>query len=85
MKISVNIFIRINSNKSFTRTEREYVDTVDLVILACLNFREFLILGLFAKFRIREFLFFFNNAILIIIFARFLNSRICSTREIREN
>ena len=31
--------------------------TVDLVIFACLNFREFLILGLFTKFRIREFSF----------------------------
>ena len=29
--------------------------TVDLVIFACLNFREFLILWLFTKFRIREF------------------------------
>ena len=27
--------------------------TVDLVIFACLNFREFIILGLFTKFRIR--------------------------------
>ena len=35
--------------------------TVDLVILACLNFREFMILGLFTKFRIREFLFFFSS------------------------
>ena len=29
-------------------------NTVNLVILACLNFRELLIFGLFAKFRIRE-------------------------------
>ena len=30
--------------------------TVDLVIFACLNFREFLISRLYANFRIREFL-----------------------------
>ena len=59
--------------------------TVDLVIFACLNFREFLIWELFTKFRIREFLFFFSSAIITIIFARFLNSRICLPREIREN
>ena len=53
--------------------------TVYLVIftcLTCLNFREFLILKLFTKFRICECSFFFNSAIIIIIFARFLNSRI---------
>ena len=55
--------------------------TVDLVISAGLNFREFLILGLFTKFRISEFFFFFSSAIIIIIFARFLNSRICPPRE----
>ena len=59
--------------------------TVDLVIFACLNFREVMILGLFTKFRIREFFFFFSSVIIIIIFARFLNSRICPSREIREN
>ena len=58
--------------------------TVDLVIFTCLNFREFFILGLF-KFRIREFSFSFSRAIIIIIFAIFLNSRIRSPREIREN
>ena len=31
---------------------------VDLVIFACLNFREFLILGLFTKFRIRKIFYF---------------------------
>ena len=45
--------------------------TVDLEIFACLNFREFLIFGLFTKFRIREFSFFFSSAIMIIISARF--------------
>ena len=60
-------------------------NTVYLVILACLNFREFLILRLFTKFRILEFSFFFSRTILIILFARFLNSRICPPREIREN
>ena len=59
--------------------------TVDLVIFACLNFREFLILGLFPKFRIREFSSFLNSAFIIIIFGRYLNSQICPPREIREN
>ena len=58
--------------------------TVDLVIFACLNFREFLILGLYKKFRIREFSFLFSSAIIIIISAKFLNSRVCPPREIRE-
>ena len=64
--------------------ERLY-DTVDLVIFACLHFREFLILGLFTKFRIREFSFFFSTATIIIIFAGVLNLRICAPREICEN
>ena len=51
--------------------------TVDLVTFACLNFRKFLTLGLVATFRIREFSFFYSGTIIIIIFARFLNSRIC--------
>ena len=59
--------------------------TVDLVIFASLIFREFQILGLFTKFIIREFSFFFSSAIIIIIFAGFLNSRICPPRKIREN
>ena len=44
-------------------------NTVDLVNFAGLNFREFPILGLFTKFRIREFSFFLSSAIIIIIFA----------------
>ena len=59
--------------------------TVDLVIFTCLNFREFLILGHFTKIRIRELSFFISSVVIIIIFVRFLNSRICSPREIREN
>ena len=59
--------------------------TVDLVIFACLNFREFLILGLFTKFSIREYSFFFISAIELIIFVRFLNSRIFPPRQICEN
>ena len=58
-----------------------------MVIFACLIFPEFLILVglLFTKFRTREFSFFFtNNAIIIIIFAIFLNLWISSPREIRE-
>ena len=39
--------------------------TVDLVIYARLNFREFLILELFTKFIIREFSFFLSSSILI--------------------
>ena len=58
--------------------------TVDLVIFACLHFRELLILGLFAKFGIREFTFSISSDIIIIIFARFLHSRICPPREICE-
>ena len=37
------------------------VHTVDLVIFACLNFQEFLILRLFTKFRIRKFSYFFSH------------------------
>ena len=62
-----------------------FSNTVDLVIFACYNFREFLILGLFTKLRIHEFSFFISSAIIIIIFTRFLNSRICPPRNIREN
>ena len=40
------------------------------------NFHEFLILGLFTKFRIREYSFFIS-AIIIRFFARFLNFQIC--------
>ena len=43
------------------------LNTVDPVIFASLNFREFLILGLFTKFRIREFSFFCSSATIIII------------------
>ena len=53
-----------------------YFTTVDLVIFAYSNFRGFLILRLFTKFRIREFSFFFSSAIIKIIFTRFLNSPI---------
>ena len=63
----------------------ELLITVVLVIFACLNFREFQILGLITMFRIRDFLFFFNGAIIRIIFARFFNSRICLPCELREN
>ena len=53
------------------------VNTVDLVIFVCLNICEFLIL-------ICDFLFFFSSAIIIIIFARFLNSRICPREILRK-
>ena len=48
--------------------------TVDLLIFACFNFRDILILGLFTKFRIPKLLIFLISAIIIIIFATFLNS-----------
>ena len=54
---------------------------VDLVIFACLHLSKIMILGLFAKLRIREISLFFSSAIILIIFARFLNSRICPPRE----
>ena len=56
-----------------------------MVIFGCSNFREFLILGLFTKIRIREFSFFFSSANLQILFAGFLNWQIFPLREIREN
>ena len=61
--------------------------TVDMVIFASSDFREFVILRLFAKSRIRELsISIIGKAIIkIIIFVRFLNSRIFSLREIREN
>ena len=62
-----------------------FYNTVNLVIFACFNFREFPILGLFTKFRIRDFSFVLRGAIIKINFARFLNSRIYPPREIREN
>ena len=72
---------QILTSKGDPRAVRVNVNTVDLVIVACLNFREFLILGLFTKFKIREFSFSFCSAIIIIIFGKFLNSRICPPRE----
>ena len=51
-------------------SDNPLVYTVDLVIFVCFNFRKFLILRLFTKFRIREFSFLFSGAIIIIIFAR---------------
>ena len=60
--------IRDRCCRSFTS------DTVDLVIFAYLNSREFLVLGLFTEFRICEFSFFFSRAIIITILAKFLNS-----------
>ena len=66
-------------------TQLNAVYTVDLVIFACLNFRELQIVELFTKLRFREFSFFFGSAIILITFASFLNSRICPPHEIREN
>ena len=48
---------------------QEYNTTVDLVIFACSNFREFLILGLFTVSRSLEV--FFSSSIKIILFVRF--------------
>ena len=56
--------------------------TVDLVISACLDFREFVILGLFMKARICQLsISMIAGAIIRKIFVRFLNSQICPTRE----
>ena len=71
-------------NMMFLRLILSSSNTVDLVIFACLNFREFLILWFFTKFRISEFSFFFSSAFIIIIFAGFSTSRIGPPREIRE-
>ena len=62
------------------------VHIVDLVIFACLDFREFVLLRHSAMSRIRALsILMIGSAIIIIIFARFLNSRIFRPREIREN
>ena len=80
---------KINSRKPIDETNDHNhsfgFHTIDLVIFACLNFRKFPIFLLFTKFRIRDFSFFFSKAIIIIIFEKFLNLRICPPREIREN
>ena len=55
--------------------------TVDLVIFACVNFRQFPIFGFLTGLRIRKFPFFFSSAIIKIIFARFFNSLIYTPRE----
>ena len=49
------------------KIEKALLGTVDLMF-ARLNFREFLIFGLFTKFRIRKFSFFFCSAIMKTIF-----------------
>ena len=59
-------------------------NTVDMLIFTCLIFRNFFILGLSTKLRIREFPLFFSSAIIIIIFTKFLNSQMCP-QEILEN
>ena len=60
------------------------INTVDLVIFACLNFRKFLILGLFTKFRIREFSFFFSSAIMKNNFHDILEiANLCSSRKLK--
>ena len=59
--------------------------TVDLVILACLDFNKFVILGLFWKFKIDELSIFKIGGTIIIIFARYLILQICPPREIHNN
>ena len=49
------------------------------------NFREFVILGSFAKSRICDLSILVICSTILIIFARLLNSRICPPREIREH
>ena len=48
-----------------------------------LHFREFLILRLFSKFRIREFSFFVSSAIIIIIFREILEIANLSSRKLK--
>ena len=62
-----NEAIRKNSHMREDHVGMGY--TVDLVIFACLNFREFPIWGPFTNFRIREYSFFFSTAIIKIILA----------------
>ena len=60
--------------------------TVDLVIFACLNFPEFVIFGTSREVYDSRIINFddISSIIIIILFAKFLNSRICP-REIRES
>ena len=76
--IAINTGYFDKTNDKLLGKAKQY--TVDMVIFTCLNFHEFPILRLFTKFRIREFSFFFSSAFIIIIFAIFLNSRICPPR-----
>ena len=55
--------------------------TVGPLIFACLNFRNFFILGLFTKYRNLEFSFFFSSAIIKLIFKRFLYLQIYHPRK----
>ena len=55
-------------------------NTVYLVIFACLNVREFQILGLSTEVQNPRIFIFFSSAIIIIIFARFLISRVFPPR-----
>ena len=68
-----------------TKIRYRATNTVDLVIFAGLNFHNCFILRIFMKIRIHKFPVFSSSAIIIIIFARFLNSRISPPGKIREN
>ena len=59
--------------------------TVDLVIFACLDFYELMILRLFVMSRICELLMSMIGGTIIIIFVRLLNSRIFPPGDIRKN
>ena len=56
---------------------------VDLVIFACLNFREFSIFGLLTNFRIHKFSFFFSTAIIKIIVREILEFALANYAKIK--
>ena len=60
-------------------------NTVDLIIFARLNFRDFPILGLFPKIRFREISFFSSSSIIIIILYEILDlANLSSSRNSRK-
>ena len=51
--------LAIDGSTSYYAQGYAVLNNVDLIIFACLNFREFLIRGFFTKFRILEFYYFY--------------------------
>ena len=72
---SRNLHLKRKKMKRLNKLHKH--NTVDLVIFACSNLHEYVILGLFVKSWIRNLsISMIGSAIIMIIFARFLNSRI---------